>query len=173
MRQTPPVLIRDRCPADGAALEAIAVQTHVLDGYPKYLPADMRSFVMHAGALRAWVADDNGEVLGHAALHARTAPAVIDMARTATGLDDDQLAVLARLLVDPAARRRGIGRALIERATAEAARIGRRAVLDVVTEHKDAIGLYEGCGWARVGEVEWALLDGRPLREFVYISPPP
>ena len=163
---------RDRCPADAGALEAIAIQTHVRDGYPKYRPTDMRSFVVHANALRAWVADDKGEVPGHVALHDRSAPAVMDIAGTATGLDDGQLVVVARQLVAPAARRRGLGRALIEHATTEAARIGKRAVLDVVTENKDAIGLYEKCGWKRVGEVEWGLPDGRPLREFVYISPP-
>lgn len=170
-RYTPSVTIRSRSLSDAGALEAIAMQTHLRDGYPKYLPPDMRSFVIQTDALAAWVAEDDGKIVGHVALHARSAPAVMEMAGTATGLSNDRLIVLARLLVAPGARRRGVGRALIERATAESTRIGRRAVLDVVTDHKDAISLYERCGWNRVGEVEWDLPDGGPLREFVYISP--
>jgi GNAT superfamily N-acetyltransferase len=164
------VLIRDRTPADGEALEGIARLTHVQDGYPKYLPADLRTFLLDARAIGAWVVEDGGVVLGHVALHADTAPEVMEMARLATGLEDDRLVVLARLLVAPSARRRGIGRALVERATAEAATLRCRAVLDVVKEHKDAICLYEECGWTRIGEVEWSLPDGRPLQEFVYAS---
>lgn len=168
---TPSVNIRDRSHADGEALEAIAIETHALDGYPKYLPADMRAFVMEADALRAWVAEEDGEVIGHVALHLHSAPEVMNLARSATRLDDSRLVVLARLLVAPAARRHGVGRALVETATAEATRLGRRAILDVVTEHKEAIALYERGGWNQVGEVEWCLPDGRPLREFVYVSP--
>ncbi len=55
----------------------------------------------------------------------------------------------------PPGRRRGIGRALLEEATQEAVRRGRRAVLDVVEDHVAAIELYESCGWTRAGRVDW------------------
>jgi predicted N-acetyltransferase YhbS len=164
-------MIRDRRPDDGAALEAIALETHHRDGYPKYLPADLRSFIVENDALRAWVAQRDGEILGHVALHARAAPEVMEIVLSATGLDEDQVIVLARFLVAPWARRQGIGSALIERATEEAVSMGRRAVLDVVDTHHDAIALYERGGWTRAGRVDWALPGGRPLREFVYLSP--
>lgn len=166
------MLIRDRSPADGEQLGTIAKQTHLLDGYPKYLPSDVTSFVMDPDALRGWVAEDNGEIVGHVALHGRSAAEVMAVARSATGLDDARLVVLARLLVAPHARERGVGRALVGHATSEAAAMGRRAVLDVVIDHKNAIALYERCGWSRVGEVEWFLPDGRPLQELVFVSPP-
>ena len=165
------MIIRNRARGDGAALEAMAFLTHRLDGYPKYLPDDLRSFIVNDDALGAWVAEDAGELLGHVALHQRSAPEVMEVARTAAGLDDHRVAVVARLLVSPAARRRGAGRELLGRATAMAARLGRRPVLDVVDEHRGAIALYEDCGWTRVGQVEWALPDGRPLRELVYVGP--
>jgi GNAT superfamily N-acetyltransferase len=149
----------------------IALETHHRDGYPKYLPADLRSFIVDTDALRAWVADRDGEILGHVALHGRAAPEVMEMALSATGLNEDQVIVLARFLVAPWARRQGIGSALMERATEEAVSMGRRAVLDVVDTHQDAIALYERAGWTRAGSVDWALPGGRPLREFVYISP--
>jgi GNAT superfamily N-acetyltransferase len=165
--------IRDRAPADGAALEEIAVQTHRLDGYPKYLPGDLRSFIVDSGAVRAWVADLDGEVVGHVALHSRSSREVMALAEAATGLSTDDLIVVARLLVAPAGRRRGIGRALLDRATEEASRLERRAVLDVVEDHHAAIVLYDRSGWFRVGRVDWNLPDGRPLREYVYVSPGP
>ena len=165
------MLIRDRAPEDAPALESIARQTHQLDRYPVYPPDDLQSFIVDPGALGAWVAADDGEVLGHVALHPRSSPEVMDAVASATGLVGERVAVIARLLVAPAARRRGTGRALLERGASEAARLGRRAVLDVVDQHTAAIALYEDCGWTRVGSVEWMLPGDLPLREFLYVSP--
>ena len=138
-----------------------------------YLPADLRSFIVNEDALGAWVATVHDEVLGHVALHDSGAPEVMDLASAAAGLGKDSSAFVARLLVAPAARRRGIGRALLETATQEAVRLGRRAVLDVVEEHKAALALYESCGWTRVGRVDLRLHGDLPLREFVYLAPTP
>ena len=128
---------------------------------------------MDSGAVRAWVADDDGEVLGHVALHRRSSQEVMALAEVATGLSAQNLVVVARLLVAPSGRRRGIGAALLDTATQEASQLERRAVLDVVEDHHAAIALYDRSGWFRVGRVEWNLPDGRPLREFVYVSPGP
>lgn len=167
------MFIRDRAPSDGEALEAIALETHRLDGYPKYPPADLRSFIMNADALGAWVAASDNAVVGHVALHRSSAEQVMEVVVSATGMDMESVAVVARLLVAPTARRHGVGRALLERATDEAARLGRRAVLDVIEDHTAAISLYERCGWTRVGRVDWTIPSGLPLREFVYVSPEP
>jgi GNAT superfamily N-acetyltransferase len=171
--QTPLVIIRDRSPSDAGALEAIAVETHKNDGYPKYLPQDLRSFIVDADAMAAWVAAANGALLGHVALHRRSAPEVMDVALSATGLLEEEVVFIARLLVAPSARRLGVGKALLERATIEATQLGRRALLDVVEDHRAAIALYEACGWTRVGKVDWSLPGGLPLREFIYLSPEP
>lgn len=169
--QNPFVIIRNRSTSDGDALEAIALETHRLDGYPVYLPGDLRSFIVNDDALGAWVAADANEVLGHIALHPSSAREVMDVALSATGVGEDRIAVVARLLVAPTARRRGTGRALLEKATQESTRLGRRAVLDVVEDHRAAIILYENCGWTRVGQVDWTLPGDLPLREFVYLAP--
>ncbi len=166
------MIIRTRSRSDGEALEAIARETHQLDRYPMYLPEDLRSFIVNEDALGAWVAaGDDDEVLGHVALHRSSAKEVMDMAVLATGVAEDRIAVVARLLVAPAVRRRGTGRALLDKATQEAARLGRRAVLDVVEGHIAAIRLYENCGWTRAGMVDWSLPGDLPLREFVYLAP--
>lgn len=71
---------------------------------------------------------------------------------------------IARMLVHRSARRRGIGRLLMEHAEREARAEGRTLlVLDTVTGD-DAERLYERLGWTRVGVIpDYALSpDGRP-----------
>jgi GNAT superfamily N-acetyltransferase len=66
---------------------------------------------------------------------------------------------LTKMLVHPAARRRGIGAALMEAAEEMARDCGRTLlVLDTVTD-SDADRLYARLGWVRVGEIpDFALL---------------
>jgi hypothetical protein len=44
-------------------------------------------------------------------------------------------------------------------------------VLDVVTDHLQAIELYERCGWSRVGVVAVSLGHGASINEYVYVGP--
>jgi GNAT superfamily N-acetyltransferase len=77
---------------------------------------------------------------------------------------------IARMLVHRSARRRGIGRLLLERAEAEARAEGKSLlVLDAVTGG-DAERLYEGLGWTRVGVIPGYALypDGRPCDTTVF-----
>jgi ribosomal protein S18 acetylase RimI-like enzyme len=168
---TPAVVVRDRSAADLPACVALAEQVHGSDGYPAYLPGDMEGFLASEHALGAWVAEVAGSVAGHVALHRRAAPGVMELARAATGLSDDGLAVVARLLVAPAARRVGAGRALLRHAAREAAARGRRPLLDVMHEYAAAVALYEAEGWQPIGSVT-LVLAGNVLRERVYLGPP-
>ncbi|HUH15287.1 MAG TPA: GNAT family N-acetyltransferase [Gaiellaceae bacterium] len=77
---------------------------------------------------------------------------------------------IAKLLVRRSARGRGIARALMERAEAEARAEGRTLlVLDTVTGDP-AERLYEGMGWTRVGVIPGYALypDGRPCDTTVF-----
>jgi GNAT superfamily N-acetyltransferase len=79
-------------------------------------------------------------------------------------------AEIARMLVRRSARRRGIGRQLMERAEREAHAEGKTVlVLDTVTGD-DAERLYERLGWTRVGVIpNYALYpDGRPCSTTVF-----
>jgi GNAT superfamily N-acetyltransferase len=165
--------IRDRVPEDARVLGEMARWTHELDGYPKYLPDDPGAFIASSDAFAAWVAEVDGQVAGHVALHDRTTGVVMELASKETGLDSSDLVVLARLIVSPGRRGLGLGRLLLEKATGESVRLGRRAVLDVVDSHTAAIRLYERNGWTCLGDVEWALPDGRGFHEYVYLSPDP
>ena len=91
-----------------------------LDGYPPLLLQDLRRFLASPDALEAWVVEADQRILGHVALHRTTAAEVTALACRRLGVSADALGVVARLLVDPARRRRGIGRELLTTATAAA-----------------------------------------------------
>jgi GNAT superfamily N-acetyltransferase len=167
-----PVLIRERDEADIQALERLAAEVHRTDGYPRYLPHSFRDFLISKEAHGAWVATIHGDLVGHVALHRCSAPEVMAVARKATGLTDQEIAVVARLLVSPKVRRAGIGRTLLNKAMEASAQRGLRSVLDVVTDHHPAVRFYQDAGWIRTDTVTWHLPDGSPLTEFVFISPP-
>jgi ribosomal protein S18 acetylase RimI-like enzyme len=94
----------------------------------------------------------------------------MDQARKALGApSDDDLAVVARLIVDPRKRRIGAGRALLDHA-ARAAR-HRHPILDVATRYEAANALYTAAGWTNAGEVEMRFADGTVLQSYVYVAP--
>ena len=62
-------------------------------------------------------------------------------------------AEILTLAVDPAARRRGVGRALVEAAAVLARGAGAQEMfLEVATDNPAALGLYAGTGFATVGQ---------------------
>jgi ribosomal protein S18 acetylase RimI-like enzyme len=167
------VLIRPRRDDDLAACADLVREVHAVDRYPRYLPDDIASFLAPPDPYDCWVADRDGEVLGHAALVPRGLPATLEVAADILGRPKDQLAVVARLLVSPRARGQGVGRMLLTQATAAAAARGLRPVLDVDKDLAAAIALYESQGWTRAGEVTVRWSDGRMLAEYVYLGPGP
>lgn len=94
--------------------------------------------------LAAWL---DGTLVG-------TAQLVLDMPP-----NQPHRAEVAKVLVHPAARRAGIGRALMQRVEAEAQRHGRRLlVLDTLAGHAGE-GLYRGMGWQEAGAIPGFALD--------------
>lgn len=188
------VLIRDKVSSDDAACVAVMARTHVLDGYPRYWPTKPERFLRARGETDAWVAVldnelDNGldggleggldgRVVGQVALHRADGEPVVALAEEATALPVDRLAVLARLLVHPDVRGRGVGRALVRTAVTQAHATGRRPVLDVLQETPGPIALYESEGWTRLGPTSLDLSalgygDVPPLQLWVYLGPAP
>jgi GNAT superfamily N-acetyltransferase len=167
------VRIRERTGADLERCVNLARAVHETDGYPVYLPDDLRAFLAMPDAIDAWVAERDGEVIGHVALHQRSSAAVMALAEAATGWPAARLGVIARLLVAPTVRRAGVGRALFDVAVDRADELGRWPVLDVVTRHESGIKLYEAAGWSRAGQVTVTFGGGVPIEELVFVGPRP
>jgi GNAT superfamily N-acetyltransferase len=85
---------------------------------------------------------------------------------------DGPVIYVARLLVEPSARRSGIGRALLKQALREAVSSGHVAVLDVVDipTAAPAIALYRSEGWVETARVSFELGDLH-LEEIVFTGP--
>jgi len=166
-----PVIVRQRGEADSDACVEMALAVHERDGYPLYLPTDLHAFVVSADALAAWVAERSGEILGHVALHRRSAAPILAVAGKVLRQPPSRLGVVARLFVSPSAHRSGAGRALLDVASRDAAARGLWPILDVATGLHAAIAMYEKCGWKRIGELTVRFGDDTSLDEFVYRGP--
>lgn len=147
---------------------------HQLDGYPRHLPTDSLSFFVDSAELAAWVAEArDGGVVGHIALHAGAGDPAAAMAGPAADLAPEQLAVVARLMADPDARRRGVARRLLAAATHYAHAHRLTPVLDVQQKLGPALSLYENLGWERAGPLILPVRGHEPLRLWVYLGPRP
>ena len=185
------LVIRARRDADLPACADLVREVHSTERYPRFLPTDIVQFLNPPDPFGCWVADLDGEVAGHVALVPRGLPAATEIAARALGKAADQLAVVGRLFVSRQARGRGVGRLLLDTATAEARSRGLHPVLDVDIELSAAIALYESAGWTRAGQltVRWTHHESselnvlkhnaarptieRVLTEYVYVGPHP
>ncbi len=167
------MLVRERSDADLDDCVQLALVVHESDRYPMLLPDDLRRFVAAPDALAAWVAEKDGQIIGHAALRPTSSAAVVAMASEALELPADRLAVVARLLVSPQYRRHGVGRTLLEIACREAHSRGLWPILDVETHRQAAIAMYDRCGWTRAGQVTSRFGADVVLDELVYLGPRP
>ena len=165
------MVIRPRVDADIDQCVRIAAIVQENDGYPGRRPRDLRAFLDSSDALSAWVAEYDGTIAGHVAVHGESMPVVMARAAASLNREPSELAVVARLIVDPAKRRLGIGRALLEAGAGAARRQGRHPVLDVATHYEAAIALYDSCGWRNAGEVTMVFHDGIELQSYVYVAP--
>ena len=164
------MLIRQREDRDLAACASLVRAVHQADRYPRFLPEDIRRFLVQKDAYGAWVADLDGQVVGHVALTPGGLPQSLQVASDALSTPPGQLAVVARLFVAPKARGQGAGGHLLDVAAADARARGLQPVLDVDKDLTAAIALYESRGWVRAGSVTVRFRDGSTLDEYVYYS---
>jgi GNAT superfamily N-acetyltransferase len=163
--------IRPKAHSDEPGCLALLLEVHRYDGYPRYLPDDPPRFITPPYESAAWVAEQDGQIVGHVGLHDAAVNPTLHAAQRATGLGPDELAVVARLLVAPLARGAGLGRALLETAASYARSKGQRAVLDVVQDSAAPIALYEATGWTRLEPLKLDFVDGTSLEMWVYLGP--
>jgi len=148
-------------------------RTRSSDGYPVAGVSDLASFLSSDDRIGAWVAEDEGEIVGQAALHSRTGLPAMELAARAAGVEPASLAAVARLAVDPSHRRRGVGRLLLDTASSEAHRLVLWPMLDAVQAHDKAVRMYENAGWEMLGEVDTDIGGGHTIHEIVFLGPRP
>jgi GNAT superfamily N-acetyltransferase len=164
------VLLRPRQRSDLPACVAALRAVHDTDGYPHRWPADPEAWLSPGEPIGAWVAEDEGELVGHVLL--------------ARVPDDDPLVALLpwamaevaevkRLFVVPVARRRRVGATLLDTASTSARALGLLPVLEVLGRDAAALALYERLGWRRLGQRSaiWDEHHGEELDIQVYASP--
>jgi len=97
---------RERRDDDLDELVAVAARVHAVDHYPIFLPhGDFARFLTRPSPVAAWVAVRDERIVGHVALNAETSGPVMRLA--AELVPERRVAYVARLLVDPDARRQG------------------------------------------------------------------
>ena len=143
-------MIRRKTTDDASQCFDLLLQVHESDGYPMYLPVDVPVFITPEYEVASWVAERDGCIIGHVALHQASVDPTLAAAQRATGLPVERLAVVSRLFTSPSLRRAGIGRSLLRYATDQATARGQRAVLGVGKTLSAPVALYESEGWERV-----------------------
>jgi ribosomal protein S18 acetylase RimI-like enzyme len=166
---TAPFRIRPRTEADLDACVRVLATVHEQNAYPLNWPTEPASWLTPRSLLAVWVAEGDGDegIIGHIVLsrseEGDAAAALWNRGPTA---------VLNRLYVDPAARGRGVGAALMERAVAEAEFRALHPVLDVASTDTAAAALYERLGWTLLAadvEQEWG--PGQRVKVRCYAAP--
>lgn len=161
--------IRERRNDDLPALAAALVRVHAADGYPVEGVADPEAWLHHPRELRSWTAEVDDRPIGQITL---TSATVDDDAahlwQEQTGNDLADLAIPARLFVDPNHRRGGAGRLLMRAAIDHARALHRAVAFDVMTKDRAAISLYEQLGARRLGTITHHHGDGLTEPAVVY-----
>lgn len=121
-------VIRARTAQDLPACVRLLAEVHEHSGYPARWPPNPSGWLTPQGLSGAWVAERDGEIVGHGALCGRA---------------------VNRVFVSPAARGQGLGTRLFRRVETAAAGLGRRPVVEVRSSDTLAIALYERLGWQR------------------------
>lgn len=170
----PDLLTRPRRDDDVPALVDILVGQQAETRYPFHWSPDRspEDFLCRAGELEAWVAELDGSVVGHVAIQSvGEDDELATVWATAHGASIAALRCISVLFSDRRLARRGIGSALLERATRQALAAGGAPVLDVVAKHLEARHLYLKRGWFEVGRSRPAWLPAAEEPVYLMILP--
>jgi ribosomal protein S18 acetylase RimI-like enzyme len=163
--------VRVRQPSDLRACVDLLWRVHQRDSYPARWPDEPGAWLAPSRQERAWVAiGTDRAVTAHVAVSGLLGHPMSEICVGATGLPEQALAVLSRLVVDPDVRGRGVARALVQAVENHARSEGRRLVLDVGQSNAAAVAIYEHLGWQRIGELGQG--PARAIPVYVYAGPP-
>ncbi|EKA62379.1 acetyltransferase [Janibacter hoylei PVAS-1] len=154
--------------ADYEELADVLVAVNKRDGYPVEGVDSPLAWLDLPDAIGQWTALLDGRPRGHAALlQPKSTDEVVGLVVDKQGVSMTQLAVLARLFVDPRVRGQGIGEALLKAAEDSARSLGLTLVLEVLAKDKSAMNLYLRNGWKVIGESDHVWGEGRHAEAMV------
>lgn len=168
----PRVKIRRREHKDLPACVKVLERVYDQDGYPVQGTAQAESFLSNEDITLAWVAVIDNKIVGHVAM-GRAKISDLSVALWRKTHQDDAIAVLERLFVDPDSRGSGVAAKLVQAAVAWGAQEGTRLVLYALAKDIAAARLYERLGWAHFGTATYRYGDGQEMDAWCYSSPTP
>lgn len=165
------MLTRPRRDADLPALIQILARQQAETQYPFVWPPERGAerFLRRPSELEAWVAELDGTVVGHVAIQSVADDDLGKMWAAAHGVPVSNVRCISVLYADRRLPQRGIGSALLARATQRARADGGAPALDVVATHVDAVNFYLNRGWQKVGRVrpEWLPETEEPVHVMI------
>lgn len=140
------------------------------DAYPQKAK-DYQAFLTD-GLQRCWVAVDDGRIIGHVGIGAGvpTSDLAVRIWKQKRP-DDDDIAVVKRLYVDPDARNRGVAAALMGATESWGRTVRIRLVLFVLIKDRDAIQLYRKLRWEEYGTGMFQLDDEKEMEAICFVNP--
>ena len=175
------ITIRPRRDADLVELGQMLLEQQPVSGYPHHMPlrSTAEAFIRRPGQRAAWVAEEDGRLLGHVAISVPADPATLpegdaDLIREWMGAHDrphDRLGEVVLLFTSLAAAGTGVGRRLLATAVAAMDEGGLAPCLDVHAHGAGALRLYHRTGWQEVGRARPTWLDADSPDVVVMVLP--
>jgi len=162
--------IRLRQDSDIDACVRLLERIHRCDAYPAHWPTDAARWLSPKGMLAAWVAEQDGQIVGHIGLRSGSVENHATVWSAAVGVPREKLAAITRLFVSHDNRGLGLGEALLHNACDDASARGLRPALTVVQTHRAAIRLYERRRWTCISTEPWSEAD-ESKNLLHYVSP--
>ncbi|KAK5628774.1 hypothetical protein RRF57_004489 [Xylaria bambusicola] len=119
---------------------------------------------------QAWVAVDEGVVIGHVAMN-RGVETYVNVARWLETHPRAEVAVLGRLFVHPERRGRGAATKLIRTVEEEARKRGPRLLILALVKDQAAIRLYRHLGWEHYATTVFRWGEGNQMDAECFASP--
>ncbi|CAK3919558.1 GNAT family N-acetyltransferase [Lecanosticta acicola] len=164
--------IRQRRDSDIESCVSVLGRVQKQDGYPVAV-ADFRAFLTPKTLEQAWVAEHNGQIVGHISVSAaQVGDVAVDLWRRRH--PDDHIAALQRLFLAPEYRGCGLASKLIENAVHWSHQKGyRHLVLYALRKDLKAARLYDRLGWEHFDTGMFAYGDGQEMEALCFSSPGP
>lgn len=148
--ETPPEagLVRRRREKDLTACARLLEVVYYQEHYPVVRPHRPRDWLTSDDVLAAWVAERNGEILGHVAI-SRVGRDPVSALRWRETIEHEpsELMGVSRFFVRPKSRRQGVGTALLDAAVEEVRRRGCDPVIEMASESSDGLPFFVGRHW--------------------------